>query len=241
MGELKNHRELHRKTFELTLALYRVTDFFQQGEALKRSLREKANEIFGGVTEYGPANGHEQETPALLAKIETIRGYLGVARSMRFVRPINLTILEREYEFLEHFFKGELPYIQNNVYAGNGHERPGHHRDDMFGDHDQVAEGYHEYARDFPVGETSSSYSPAPEKISRKTPQYAIHDAVPLTERQKKILGYVRKAPRAKIGDFQSLLSGVSAKTIQRDLHDLTQRDVLKKEGKKRWTIYSLK
>ena len=108
MSELKDHRELHRKTFDLTLALYRVTDFFPQGEVLKRSLRGKANEIFGGVTEYGYDRSHERGALALLAKVETMKGYLRVARSMRFVRPINLTVLEREYGFLENFLNGEL-------------------------------------------------------------------------------------------------------------------------------------
>lgn len=194
---MKISQELHRKTFELTLALYRVTDFFPQGEALRRSLREKANEIFGGVTEYGYANSREHGTLALLAKVETIKGYLRVSRSMRFVRPINLTILEREYEFLEHFFRQELA-----------------------GDHG---------VRDV-----------VPRTKDQKTKQHIIGEGADMTDRQKKILMFVEKVSQAKISDFHALLTGVSAKTIQRDLHDLVRKNILKKEGEKRWTIYSL-
>ena len=35
--------EMNRKIFELTLAVYRVTDLFPESEVLKRQVREKAN------------------------------------------------------------------------------------------------------------------------------------------------------------------------------------------------------
>ncbi|MBI3442716.1 MAG: DeoR family transcriptional regulator [Candidatus Sungbacteria bacterium] len=195
---MKTSQELHRKTFELTLALYRVTDFFPQGEALKRQLREKANEIFGCVTEYGYTDRHEQETLTLLGRVETIKGYLRVSRSMRFVRPINLTILEREYEFLEHFFRQEL--TGNHV-----------------------------------------SYDEQEQDVSgNKTKLRIAGEDARMTDRQKKILTFVEKVSQAKISDFYALLTGVSAKTIQRDLHDLVQKNILKKDGRKRWTSYSL-
>lgn len=197
---MKTSQELHRKTFELTLALYRVTDFFPQGEALRRALREKANEIFGNVTEYEYGNEHEQRVLVLLAKVETMKGYLRVSRSMRFVRPINLTILEREYELLEHFFRQELA-----------------------GDH---ALQYHEQTRGVSLKTGSRPHIPGKD--------------IGMTGRQKRILDYVAKASQAKIGDLYTVLEGVSTKTIQRDLHDLVQKNILKKDGEKRWTVYYL-
>ena len=57
MSSSRIPQEIHRIIFELTLALYRVTDFFPPNETLRRQLREKANEIFGSVTEYGYYGG----------------------------------------------------------------------------------------------------------------------------------------------------------------------------------------
>lgn len=197
---MKNSQELHRKTFELTLALYRVTDFFPQGEVLKRQLREKANEIFGNVTEYEYADDHEHGALSLLAKVETMKGYLRVAASMRLVRPINLTILEREYELLENSLRQEL------------------------------------------VGDQSSQYHKQTHAVvlNAKSQRHISDEDTNMTGRQKRILDYVEKASQAKIGDLYTVLEGVSAKTIQRDLHDLVQKNILKKDGEKRWTIYSL-
>ncbi len=200
---MNNSQELHCKVFELTLALYRVTDFFPQGEALKRQLREKANEIFGNVTEYEYTYGREHGALFVLAKIETMKGYLRVASSMRLVRPINLTILEREYELLEPFFRQGL--VGDQALQDGGPE-----------------------VYDVP-------------KIASQAQRHISGKGVDMTDRQKKILTFVEKASQAKISDFHTLLVGVSAKTIQRDLHDLVEKNILKQDGRKRWTIYSLK
>lgn len=238
--ELTNQQELHRKAFELTLALYRVTDFFPQGEALKRQLREKANEIFGGVTEYGYADGRERGTRALLAKVETIKGYLDVARSMRFVKQINLTILEREYEFLERLLKGELRYIQSGARADHEHapvDSAGLFRDPAPGE-----ESYNERKENSPpAGEMTRRAAPIQKSSIKDAPRPDGVTETSVTARQKKILDHVARTSQTKLSDLYALLPDVSSKTIQRELHDLVQKAVLKKSGKKRWTVYSLK
>ncbi|MBI4224923.1 MAG: hypothetical protein HY617_01185 [Candidatus Sungbacteria bacterium] len=278
---MNTSQELHRKAFELTLALYRVTDFFPQGEALKRQLREKANEIFGNVTEYDYAGSHEAEALSVLARVETIKGYLRVSRAMRLVRPINLTILEREYEALEHFFRQELAV--NNISQNRdwnpdaaGYNQVSESREKPisrgranaeYTEYNQVSESHGKQHAS--PDRTNAEYTGHNQKATRQSgpemsmPNRRIDSDGPakdsekqvsqkpllrhsgqnasITGRQKDILSFVEKVSQAKISDFQTLLADVSAKTIQRDLHDLVQKDVLKKEGEKRWTIYSLK
>lgn len=241
MSELTDRRELHRKIFELTLALYRVTDFFPQGEALKRSLREKANEIFSDVTEYDYAGGRGQGALFLLAKVETMKGYLSVARSMKFVRQINLVILEREYEFLEHFLRGELEYMKDDsqMKMGNAPADSSH----LLRDHDRNQGGYtDEEASVQALQKATAEPTALPKKNLPKTGiRTSVDNEAQMTDRQKKIFDYVGKASRAKISDLHALLAGVSIKTVQRDLHDLVQKNILRQSGQKRWTIYSLK
>jgi DeoR/GlpR family transcriptional regulator of sugar metabolism len=61
-----------------------------------------------------------------------------------------------------------------------------------------------------------------------------------LNQRQETIVKYIGSAGRAKISDFLDKFAGISSKTIQRDLNDLVVKNILKKEGEKRWTVYSL-
>ena len=96
-------KELEQRLFELTLALYRVTDFFPPGEVLRKHLREKANEIFSQVLEFNYVEDPDNAILKILGKIHSIKGYLGIAKSLRVVRSINFTVLQREYIFLANF------------------------------------------------------------------------------------------------------------------------------------------
>jgi len=58
------------------------------------------------------------------------------------------------------------------------------------------------------------------------------------SERQTAILTYLNRARQAKIGDFSPLFTAVSLKTIQRDLQDLVAKNILRKQGERRWTVY---
>lgn len=228
MSEARDFKSVQKQVFELTLALYRVTDFFPQGEVLKKHLREKANEIFGSVTEYGFSESGEKEAAAIIAKTEALKGFLGVAKSMRFVRPINLMVLEREYSALERFFEAEVEQTNRVV---------------------DTEEKEKEELRtwdEFSTENNKKSGNPEPEKVQeeRQEAADAINDLTPISldisERQRKIVDHLQDVSQAKISDFYSFFGEISSKTIQRDLQDLVSKHVLKKEGDKRWTIYSL-
>ncbi len=58
--------------------------------------------------------------------------------------------------------------------------------------------------------------------------------------RQSVILNLLKKQDEIMIKDVSPLIEGVSEKTIQRELLTLVKNGVLKKEGEKRWSRYSL-
>jgi len=292
-------QELHKRIFELTLALYRVTDLISQNEVLRKKLREKASEIFSSITEYGYYQFVMEEPLSVIAKIHTVRGYLELAKRMRFVKPINITILEREYDSWELFFKKEyeelnLPSHLPRIPSGLSAEMNGHRRNPSRGVLDQVGRWgglsnksvvKSDMVRDGSTSPTTPSVSmgdsgetlvESESKIDNKVlvePEearsgdlqgfvkyeitaedngcmsyknseksdvrdrpIAIVDEV--SERQMVILNHLKDQPRAKISDLYYLFSGISSKTIQRDLQDLVAKNMLMKEGEKRWTVY---
>lgn len=283
-------KELQQKVFELTLALYRVTDFFPQSEALRKHLREKANEIFGAISEFNFSLEPDRNALFLTAKIEAMKGYLALARSMRFVKPINLSILEKEYVSLLQFF---TPLdTENSDFSLDGirtssressrtmmSEVESQTRDE--GDNSQIVDKSpltrgedqielvqetkeaevvmaEEVPHDLPKWDDFTAKDKAETKFEEhasphineakesKEPARAPYKdglssiSYDMNERQKKILEHIRNSTEAKISDFYSVFSEISSKTIQRDLQDLVVKNVLKKEGDKRWTIYSL-
>lgn len=236
MRESGIFKELHSRVFELTLALYRVTDFFPKGEPLRKHLREKANEVFGGILEYAHSFDTPQKAATLLAEIEAIKGYLEIARSLRWVRPINITVLEREYNFLADFLNKELdsekkasPQPSSDSNIVNEVIEPLSTWDEFTAKEDNSGEKA-----------VQPTMSDRKEVMSDRKNEGLKSISSDITKRQKKIVEYLRQNSRAKISDFYSFFNDISSKTIQRDLQDLTARNILKKDGEKRWTVYSL-
>ena len=204
--ESRISKEVQRRVFDLTLALYRVSDFFPEGEVLRRQIREKANQIFGEVTEYGGFSA-ESSRPvvSILGRIESLRGYLELARSLSFVKPINLAVLAREYDILAGFFSQELDASQNDFST--------------------------------PKDETRIFNPESQKEVIFKMPSALSSD---FNERQRAVIQHLEQAGQAKISDFYIFFNNISTKTIQRDLQDLVARNILRKQGEKRWTVYAL-
>ncbi len=59
-------------------------------------------------------------------------------------------------------------------------------------------------------------------------------------DRRATILGLVQKKDRIIVKDVANIIKDCSEKTIQRELSALVKQGVLKKEGERRWSTYSL-
>ena|SRR3989344_9570103 len=68
---------------------------------------------------------------------------------------------------------------------------------------------------------------------------YSIVD-VKRDKRRETILALVKKAPPVTVKDVAAIISDCSEKTLQRELIALVQEGVLKKQGERRWSRYSL-
>lgn len=59
--------------------------------------------------------------------------------------------------------------------------------------------------------------------------------------RQNQILSLLKNRSNLTIKDFVGVISDCSEKTIQRELIELVDKGIVKKEGERRWSTYSLK
>ena len=237
---------LQEHMLTLTIAVYRVTDYFPKSEILRNDLRAKANEIFQQMTEYDTDVQHTTEIELLIRKVGTMKGYLKIASTLQYVRLLNFTILEKEYNLIGQFLENEkvrhtmqsihediknlkhssLLYPQAKKDIGNlkqereGRERKGNYNNSLS-----------HKIENSKGGNIHSETKPLDVGFHRRTDGG-------LNERQKIIMDYLTKSGQGKISDFYTSLKGVSSKTIQRDLQYLVDKKILKKEGEKRWTVY---
>lgn len=66
------------------------------------------------------------------------------------------------------------------------------------------------------------------------------HSIVNKNDRYEAIINLLKKTKEISVKDVSSVVSGCSEKTLQRELLSLVDKGVLKKEGERRWSKYSL-
>ena len=219
MLEVKIPHQVNHHLLELTLALYRVTNLFPSTEVLKCQIREKANEIFEDVAECGEDRTFAKDAVRILGKIETIKGYLKIAVAMRFVLPMNLMVLEREYNHIADYFSQELE-------TRSGRDRI---RENDTASLQSVEKKKKNVIEPAHLGLSKN-------EVAVETPRTEIK----MNKRQKIIMDHVQKTTSVQLSDLFPVFEDVSQKTIQRDLQELVMRNILKRKGDRRWTMYSL-
>jgi len=224
MRERRDGGELSASVLRLTHALYRVTDLMPRDEPLRRGIREKAGEIFslGVATAHGRANREEKADEAWIG-IEILLGYLAMARVLGCANPINFLVLEREYRLLAETL-GAMSG-EDTMKQGGGEEAYGRRHDS---EPSPLDDNKGIQKNDTAVG-AGARHPPAVESKMNG-----------VNERQRKIMERLAAAGQVKISDFYDTFDAISSKTIQRDLQDLTTRNIIKKQGEKRWTMYTL-
>lgn len=240
-----SHHSLREHALNVTIALYRVTDYFPKSEVLRNDLRAKANEIFQRVSEHGADTQCDASVEFLTGKIDTMKGYLKIARTLEYVRPVNFVILEKEYDIIAKFLEDERAQYARSKSAHEDINNPEHAfflypqaKKDAKGLKSKEERGM--YGDSVPYNiEESKKREINPETRPLNGGFHRKTDAV-LNERQRIIMDRLAKSGQGKISDFYTSLRGVSSKTIQRDLQNLVDKEILKKEGEKRWTVYSV-
>jgi hypothetical protein len=205
----------NKKTEKLASALYLLTSFFEEREPMKWRLRELAARLVS----------QKESKNAVLE----IMGLLNVAKNAGLVSDTNFDIMHKQFaliapEPIEEMFKLEAAEVPRALVPVE------------------------------PTPEKSekpslyvSSSVPAPVHhapvIKDRIQKESIKDGVVAMKkngRQSIILGLLKKKREIMIKDVVPLIDGVSEKTIQRELLAMVSSGILKKEGEKRWSRYTL-
>ena len=63
----------------------------------------------------------------------------------------------------------------------------------------------------------------------------------PLTDRQRKILEYLKAKENAQVWEIQKVVPEVTKRTLRRDLDELLQMDLVERKGEWNTVFYELK
>lgn len=269
----KNFTFAHQKIKKLVAAVYMITNYFDQNEPLKWSLRKLGMDILRLNIDFKDMSLHGAESGenAIRERALELVSLLEVASFAGLVSSMNLSILKKEFNDL-------LEHIHKTLKDG---ERTGIRMDETFfsvipGPVDKhVDESQYEtiQSSDRHIGRTvqdnkvfytevvqpmqesqsirnvSNSFSSTPQQNKavlegQSEKKEILRDfspvAVKKNKRQSIIINLLKRKKEVMIKDISSLISDCSEKTIQRELFALVDAGILKKEGERRWTRYSL-
>lgn len=207
-----------RKTEKLASALYLLTSFFADQEPMKWRLRELAGRLVSNRDNK--------------AYVREIMSLLTVAKNAGLLSEMNYVIVHREFENLSTQGQTVTGFIQE---AKEVKPEP------------QTLETVQERVGEKPASASMEYLPPMPassptikDKIVREPVEREGAVALKKNSRQAVILNLLKKKKEIQVADVTPLIDGVSEKTVQRELLAMVASGILKKEGEKRWSRYSL-
>jgi len=204
------------KFLKITSAVYKLLDFFPEGEPLKNRAKDKALAITEGLVSLQKDKAASQ----LLEDIEILLNYLKIAKSFGWIDSVNFLIIEKEYENIK---KQIQPERQMEKIVFNEMKPP----------INIVAQ-----TQKVTFQKTiENQVSFTEERISQpkpKTPEFLI------SGRQKKILQILSEKGKAQVSDFKTVLTDVTKRTIRRDLDELLKNGEIIRVGEWNQVFYQV-
>ena len=225
-----------KKTEKITSALYLVSSLLKDEEPLKWEIRDKGVDLLSSsfmASSAVPGDKNSIIQSLFTAALETL-SLLNVARISHLISEMNHNILVREIDHVVALLRDRL--VANAESAGYVLSEAFFKTPELF------SSGFRPGER---TSQSSSSVSSVRSQ-NKKTLSDGLSQGhedgqIKKTERQETIIGILKGQSNLTIKDFSKVIKDCSEKTIQRELLQLVDRGVVKKEGERRWSKYSLK
>ena len=229
------------KAERLTTAIYLLTEYFDDRESLKWKLRSRCASFMSLINVISFSAGSRNIARKSEAYMRDILSLLKIGVTAHLISPMNFSILNDEFIFLISFFRREWgtaePFtafeFPEKFFSKNEDSYPY----DTPGAADKQSKDKNgtdpDYLKDI---EGHARFS-----IENKSFYKDISSSYKKKLRRDSIIKIIRAKGEITIKDISYLMSGVSEKTIQRELAALVVEGVLSREGKRRWSKYALK
>ena len=245
---------LARKCERLATALYLVTNFLSDTEPMKSRLRNLSLDLVKDATSarYGGIATESSVFENLRGNISETLSLLELSFIAGLVSEMNFSILKREYASLRDKVDVKKASRESRTDAILG--------DTFFGSSfTEVSIGHSKGQKDIQMSDRITPQIPAPSSSqnyktpTRFSPSSTAPNHSPKTykteasldigrvTRRTRILKLIKDNGEVTIKDISSHFPELSEKTIQRELVSLTETNILKKTGERRWSRYSLK
>lgn len=229
--EITNESNLQEKIEKIAQAVYLVSNHLKDTEPLKWELRKESISFLTCIRSLGEG-GEGREIPpdlvidALSSCARDLTSYLSLAVISGLISRNNGSLIMNEIEILLAVF--EQVVDENTTKAGFILSEEFFAMDPELTQHlnKRINKGQN---MNF-LSDIKKPHIERPKNIKDKK-----------DSRQTRIIALLKTQPNLTIKDFVKVINDCSEKTIQRELISLVEKGIVKREGERRWSTYSLK
>ena len=200
---------------QLTIHLYQTTDSFIDEEPLKFLLRKKANEILESLSRHHLSDHPTvsvEEAEGLTQEIQSLQSLLKVAEAREESDRLAFFLLGEEYERVREELQGVTPASQ--IKEEN-------------------------LPKEVPSSREPRTEEPRIENnFSENQPLVTNHN---LSFRQEKIVDLLQHQPDLEVNEISKHFSGVTSRTIRRDLDALLEKKLIQRRKVGKQSFYQIK
>ncbi len=255
-----------KKAERLASALYMVTNLFPAGDPLQRRMRSLGLDILSFTSRQGSfVKTTSLGNRGLPLMINEIRALLNVALATRLLSPMNHEMLDAEYDGLLKAIRENIGRTEDSTLGnfdksffdvggvislgGAISQEEMSPRGEVWGRESLrgFGKGHHKghSSVECPIESDGliRAYPPSP---MREKPDTAVSgygrkmSSIAKGARRSAVIKLVKKKGSVSIKDISEAIKDCGVKTLQRELVSLVGEGVLKKEGERRWSTYTL-
>jgi len=233
---------IFKKTEKITSALYLVSGLLKDDEPLKWELRDRGMDLVSSsftASSSVPGDKNVVIQSLFTAALETI-SLLNVAKISNLISEMNHMILVREIDQVVTLLRDRL--AQNAENAGYVLSESFFKTPDLFssGFKSESAARSAQPGESYKGQNSTQQLQAIPTVRSNQRHGNSENSQLKKTQRQQMIMELLKGQSGLTIKDFSKVIKDCSEKTIQRELLELVDKGVVKKEGERRWSRYSL-
>ena len=234
------------KIIFLTNHLYKLTLLFPKKEPLRYKMRELADEILIGVIKMNslsvsnssnssfssaaPLKKTEICEEEIIDNLDILDSFFNVAKEQNWVSLSDLEIIQSNYNELKKEVENQRikkTNSQPSLVLGKIQKE------------NETREGAPVFSA-FPEEGGNSLEQSQREEEQRKEREKKKEEAI-LSERQEKILVFLKEQGRAQVWQVKQILPEVTKRTLRRDFENLLKKGIIERIGEKNNTFYQIK
>ena len=228
----------YKKVERLVLATYLVTNFVPENESVRENIRNLCQQMLPMVMTLreGFQSTGANAVANISAQVRQVLSLLDVVHASGYVSDMNLEVLKYAYADFAHFLeKSQKGSSSETLELTEGDFTPIPNES-----HGQKKVVTDKKLKDILKDTETVTDNKVKTSSEIKETNQSVRSKRRVTSRRMAILDVVTKKSPVHIKDIAKEVSDCSEKSIQRELSSLIADQVVKREGAKRWTVYSL-